>query len=160
MGVGPAHYGWCHPLAGDPGVYKKEGWASHGEQASKQCPSVASHQLLHPGSCSVCVPVLASFNDGLHCGSISQRNPLSSLTCFWPLFLCSNRIPKIKITSEPSLSTLPHPCHLWDRVSICSPGWPGTHYIDQSGLELAVICLYLPLKCGNWKHGHPALSLF
>jgi hypothetical protein len=23
-----------------------------------------------------------------------------------------------------------------DRVSLCSPGWPGTHSIDQAGLEL------------------------
>jgi hypothetical protein len=24
----------------------------------------------------------------------------------------------------------------WDRVSLCSPGYPGTHYVDQAGLEL------------------------
>ena len=24
----------------------------------------------------------------------------------------------------------------WDRVSLCSPGWPGTHFVDQGGLEL------------------------
>ena len=24
----------------------------------------------------------------------------------------------------------------WDRVSLCSPGWPGTHSVDQAGLEL------------------------
>jgi hypothetical protein len=23
-----------------------------------------------------------------------------------------------------------------DRVSLCSPGCPGTHYVDQAGLEL------------------------
>jgi hypothetical protein len=25
---------------------------------------------------------------------------------------------------------------LWDRVSLCSPGCPGTHFVDQAGLEL------------------------
>jgi hypothetical protein len=24
----------------------------------------------------------------------------------------------------------------WDRVSPCSPGCPGTHFVDQAGLEL------------------------
>ena len=42
MWEGPAHCGWYHPWAGGPGVYKKAGWASHGEQASKQHPSMGS----------------------------------------------------------------------------------------------------------------------
>jgi hypothetical protein len=41
-GGGPTHCGWFYPWAGGPGLYKKAGWASHGEQASKQHPSVAS----------------------------------------------------------------------------------------------------------------------
>jgi hypothetical protein len=24
----------------------------------------------------------------------------------------------------------------WNRVSLCSPGCPGTHFVDQAGLEL------------------------
>jgi hypothetical protein len=32
----------------------------------------------------------------------------------------------------------------WDRVSLCSPGWPGTCFVDQAGLELTEICLPLP----------------
>jgi hypothetical protein len=30
-----------------------------------------------------------------------------------------------------------------DRVSLCSPGCPGTHFVDQAGLELtfAFLCL-------------------
>jgi hypothetical protein len=31
-----------------------------------------------------------------------------------------------------------------DRVSLCSPGCPGTHSVDQAGLELKEICLPLP----------------
>jgi hypothetical protein len=27
-------------------------------------------------------------------------------------------------------------CVFWDRVSLCSPGCPGTHSVDQAGLEL------------------------
>jgi hypothetical protein len=26
-------------------------------------------------------------------------------------------------------------CFFWDRVSLCSPGCPGTHFVDQAGLE-------------------------
>jgi hypothetical protein len=32
----------------------------------------------------------------------------------------------------------------WDRVSLCSPGCPGTHFVDQAGLELKFACLCLP----------------
>ena len=35
-----------------------------------------------------------------------------------------------------------------DRVSLCSPGCPGTHSINQAGLELTEI--HLPLPPGCW----------
>lgn len=35
----------------------------------------------------------------------------------------------------------------WNRVSPCSPGWPGACSIDQAGLELMEIHLSLPPKC-------------
>jgi hypothetical protein len=28
------------------------------------------------------------------------------------------------------------PFFFWDRVSLCIPGYPGTHCVDQAGLEL------------------------
>jgi hypothetical protein len=31
-----------------------------------------------------------------------------------------------------------------DRVSLCSLGCPGTLSVDQNGLELTEICLFLP----------------
>jgi hypothetical protein len=35
-----------------------------------------------------------------------------------------------------------------ERVSLCSPGFPGTHSIDQAGLELRdPSSLPLPLEC-------------
>ena len=35
-----------------------------------------------------------------------------------------------------------------DRISLCnSPGCPGTHLIDQAGLELTDACLPLPPEC-------------
>ena len=39
----------------------------------------------------------------------------------------------------------------WDRVSQCSPGWTGTHSVDQAGLELIGVHLPWPLtlKCQN-----------
>ena len=36
---------------------------------------------------------------------------------------------------------------VWDRVSLCDPGCPGTCSVDQTGLELTEILLSLPLKC-------------
>jgi hypothetical protein len=27
----------------------------------------------------------------------------------------------------------------WDRVSLCSPGCPGAHFLDQAGLELRIL---------------------
>ena len=32
-------------------------------------------------------------------------------------------------------------------ASVCSPGCPGIHYVDQAGFELTLICLSLPPKC-------------
>jgi hypothetical protein len=50
----------------------------------------------------------------------------------------------VLLTSEPSLQT--EICHSFvvvgggggfqDRVSLCSLGCPGTHFVDQAGLEL------------------------
>ena len=36
-------------------------------------------------------------------------------------------------------------CFVWDRVSLCSPGCPGTHSVDQAGLELR----YLPASASR-----------
>ena len=38
----PPHCGWCYPWAGGLGLCKKAGWASHGEQVSKQHSSMTS----------------------------------------------------------------------------------------------------------------------
>jgi hypothetical protein len=45
----------------------------------------------------------------------------------------SNAIPKVPPPHSPT-----HPCFLvfQDRVSLYSPGCPGTHSVDQAGLEL------------------------
>ena len=34
-----------------------------------------------------------------------------------------------------------------DRISQCSLGCPGTHFVDQADLKLTEICLPLPPKC-------------
>lgn len=33
---------------------------------------------------------------------------------------------------------------VWDKVSLCSPGWPGTHSVDQAALKLMEILLPPP----------------
>jgi hypothetical protein len=40
------------------------------------------------------------------------------------------------LPTEPSLSSPSPPFFFLDRVSLCSPGCPGTHSVDQAGLEL------------------------
>ena len=42
-------------------------------------------------------------------------------------------------------------CFFSDRVSLCSPGFPGTHSVDQVGLELVELILPLPPEC--WHSG-------
>jgi hypothetical protein len=45
-----------------------------------------------------------------------------------------------------------------DRVSLCSPGCPGTHFVDQTGLELrnppTSVSQVLGLKACATKPGH------
>lgn len=43
---------------------------------------------------------------------------------------------------------------IWDTVSLCSPGWPRTHYADWAALELTEIWQPLPPKCCNERCGH------
>ena len=39
-------------------------------------------------------------------------------------------------------------CFSRNRISMCnSPGYPGTHSVDQASLELTEICLSLPPEC-------------
>jgi hypothetical protein len=44
-----------------------------------------------------------------------------------------------------------------DRVSLCSPGCPGTHFVDQAGLELRNH-LPLPPECWNQRRVPPHLA--
>lgn len=67
MWEGPAHWEWCHSGAGGPGLYKKAGRASRGEEASQRCPAL----LLLP-TLSSCLDFL---HDALWYGSISMGNP-------------------------------------------------------------------------------------
>jgi hypothetical protein len=50
----------------------------------------------------------------------------------------------------------------WNRVSLCSPGCPGTHSVDQAGLELrpAWLCLLTAESKGVLCHCLAKLRLF
>jgi hypothetical protein len=52
----------------------------------------------------------------------------------WPL---ADSFPSSHLWSLPKLiPRLQLRCFFWDRVSLYSPGCPGTHFVDQAGLEL------------------------
>lgn len=38
-------------------------------------------------------------------------------------------------------------CFVRDRVSLCSPHWPGGFHVKQVGLELEETCCLCPLEC-------------
>ena len=54
-------------------------------------------------------------------------------------------------------------CFFPDRVSLCSPGCPGTHSVDQASLKLTEIYLLLPpfitVNHGYLVGTQPTLSL-
>ena len=68
--------GRAHSWAGRLGFYKRAGWASQGNQASKEHPSMASASA--PASWPAWVPVLTSFGDEHQCRSVSWINPFLS----------------------------------------------------------------------------------
>lgn len=45
--------------------------------------------------------------------------------------------------------------------SVCSPDWPGAHYVNHAALELTEIYVLLPPKCWNQRHELlcPALAI-
>jgi hypothetical protein len=55
-------------------------------------------------------------------------------------------------------------CFITDRVSLCSPGYPGTSFVDQANLRLIEILLPLPFNAGikgMWHHPpNMALNVF
>ena len=71
--VGRAPCGWYHHWAGILGFNKRAGWASQGEQASKEHLFMASASP--PASNPAWVPVLTSFCDEQQCRSVRWINP-------------------------------------------------------------------------------------
>jgi hypothetical protein len=69
-----------------------------------------------------------------------------------------NAVPQVVVTPAIKLLLFLFVCFLFfrDRVSLCSPGYPGTHYVDQAGLELrnppASISQVLGLVCHHAWH--------
>lgn len=44
----------------------------------------------------------------------------------------------------------------WDKFSLCSPGWPETHYVAQVGFKLTIL---LPKPPQHWHYSHDPLAL-
>jgi hypothetical protein len=47
-----------------------------------------------------------------------------------------NTVPHVVVAHNCKIIILFCFLFFWDRVSLCSPGCPGTHSVDQAGLEL------------------------
>jgi hypothetical protein len=45
------------------------------------------------------------------------------------------------------------------QVSLCSPGYPGTHYVDQASLKLTEVHLPLPPECWDERRVRPWIIL-
>lgn len=47
------------------------------------------------------------------------------------------------------------PSSFWDRVSLCKPGWPGNHFVEQAGFQVLglKVCTSMPAL-----NGHPFWS--
>lgn len=78
--------------------------------------------LIYTGHCNdiITISCTAGFTEGLN-----KRNSLMSVV--WMFYL---------------------PCIVWGRVSLCSPRWLGTFYLDQTDLELTETCW--PPLCEFW----------
>jgi hypothetical protein len=86
---GRAHCGWCHPWAGSPGFYKRASWASQGEQANKQHPSMTSASA--PASkfllCVSCCPDFLWWWTAMWRCKLNK--PFPSPACFLVMVLCA-----------------------------------------------------------------------
>ena len=92
---------------------------------------------------------------------------------FWELNHGPLEKEPVLLTSGPSLVPCSFVlfCFLRDRVSLCSPGCPGTHSADQAGLELrfrlscSFLKVYWPMvcpahECRTHRHIGYCISLF
>jgi hypothetical protein len=74
-------------------------------------------------------------------------SPRTEFGWLWALYRCwgLNTGPleeqAVLLTAEPSLQSLIY-LLCWHKVSLCSPGWPATHYVAQAGLELTCFFLF------------------
>jgi hypothetical protein len=100
--------------------------------------------LPQPLQCWCCVCVTAPLRVLVLQDLDSQVNhdyPSFVLFCFSFFFFfyvfSSITFPMLSQKSPTPSPPLPYPCFVFrDRVSLCSPGCPGTHFVDHDGLEL------------------------
>jgi hypothetical protein len=97
-----------------------------------------------------------------YCGTISQNpdwtpSAESQTYCFrYSYSLCSAHPgPSIMLAN---LASEPH-LQLGDSKGKFFECWPGTHYVDQAGLDLTEICLPLPLRTGVGVYHHTQLGI-
>ena len=75
MGDVPDHCGGIISGMEILGSIRKQAKQAMGNKPVSSTPRWRLHQHLPLGFCPVCVPVLASFSDRLHCGSVKPNKP-------------------------------------------------------------------------------------
>jgi hypothetical protein len=65
----------------------------------------------------------------------------------------------LPLSQEPAQLFFLASVFLWDRVSLCSPGCPGTHFVAHAGLELRYLPLCFP-SAGTKGVRHHARLVF
>ena len=76
MQRGPARCGWCHPWAGGPNLYGKQGQQAMMSKPVSSIPPWPLHQLLPPplSSGPDCVPALTAFDGELSYERVGEIN--------------------------------------------------------------------------------------
>ena len=107
----PDHCGWCYLWADRPGLWKRAGWVSHEEQASKQHSCTTSTLVPVPGSSP---PSVMAYGEALIWNKSFPPQPALTIYCF----IHSNRDPNKDTWSPACSNCLGH----W----LLSARWPMT----------------------------------
>lgn len=139
MWVCLAHCEWCLPSASGPGMYKKESFTNHKEQASKQYSSRKS----------LSISALNSVCD--FSWMMDRINSLFSPSYLWPVFYHSNIKQTKTFLLTSSVFDLAQPTHCVVKLKVHWSTWYTLAQMDL-GLPSSKSCLALLFFCSTQKY--------